>query len=493
MDLEQDGMTPDEALAYLHAFPDFERGTAGEEILTLDRMRRLLELLDHPDQAYGVVHVVGTKGKGSTAAMVASCLRAAGYRAGLFTSPHLVDYRERIRVDGAPISPEALASIVGEALRPAVEGLREAGERTPLHFELQCALAFEHFRRSGVDVAVVEAGLGGRLDATNAVSRVAETVITTIGHDHMAVLGDTLGKIAAEKAAVVRPGGRAVSAPQPAEALAVVERVCSERGATLTLVGRDLRVAGVVERAEDTTFDLHGPRARYDGLHVPLAGAYQAINAATAVAALMDLRRDYPRLDDGAIGRGLAAMRWPGRLQIVARDPLVILDAAHNRESARELAAALRRLYGGQTFVLVVAVFRDKDAADILTPLLPRASRLVVAAPAHPRALPAADLAATARGLLVARQAQSRDRDPGSVAERDRDPGSVVERDRDPGSVVERDRDPGSVVEEASSVGAALERARTRAGAAGRVLVTGSLRTVGEAMIHLKVDASSEF
>ncbi len=459
-------MTPDEALTYLLSFPDFERGTAGEEILTLDRMRRLLESLDAPDRAYNIVHVVGTKGKGSTAAMIAACLRAAGYRAGLFTSPHLVDYRERIRVAGKPIPPEALAAIVDGRLRPAVEGLRAAGERTPLHFELLCGLAFEHFRRGGVEVAVVEAGLGGRLDATNAVSEVAETVITTIGHDHMAVLGDTLGRIAAEKAAVVRPRGAVVSAPQQPEALAVVERVCRERDATLNLVGRDWRVERLVERATGVAFDLRGlgPGARYDNLAVPLAGTHQAVNGAVAVAALTDLRRDYPGLDEGAIRRGLAAVRWPGRLQIVApgfpgrdgrdgRDgPAVILDAAHNRESAAALAAALDALYPRQSFALVVAVFQDKDAADILAPLLPLASHVVVAAAGHPRALPAADLAAAARAL-----------------------------------------DARAVVEEAPSVAAALERARALVGPAGRALVTGSLRTVGEAMVHLRIDASSEF
>jgi len=459
-------MTYDEALAYLHAFPDFERGTAGEEILTLDRMRRLLELLDHPDRAYGIVHVVGTKGKGSTAAMIASCLRTAGYRTGLFTSPHLVDDRERIRVAGALIPPNALTEIVDDTLRPAVDRLRATGERTPLHFELQCALAFEYFRRDGVQVAVVEAGLGGRLDATNAVSNVAETVITTIGYDHMAVLGDTLDLIAAEKAAVVRPSGRVVSAPQPPDALAVVERVCYEREATLSLVGRDWRVEDVVEHTDETVFDLSGPGMRYDRLNVPLTGAHQAINAAVAVAALSDLRRDYPRLDDTALRRGLAATRWAGRLQIVACDPLVILDAAHNRESAAALAGALQRLYPGQSFVLVVAVFRDKSVRDVLTSLLPLAAHVVVTAADHPRALPSADLAAATRALVDENRESWLDR-------------GVLEA-----------RDSGILIERAPSVAEALERARALAGPTGRVLVTGSLRAVGEAMIQLKIDAT---
>ncbi len=467
-------MTYDEALAYLHAFPDFERGTAGEEILTLDRMRRLLEALGHPDRAYGVVHVVGTKGKGSTAAMITSCLRAAGYRTGLFTSPHLVDYRERIRVDGALIPPAAMAAIVDDTLRPAVDRLRAAGERTPLHFELQCALAFEHFRRDGVQAAVVEAGLGGRLDATNAVSNVAETVITTIGYDHMAVLGDTLDRIAAEKAAVVRPGGRVVSAPQPPDALAVVERVCRERDATLSLVGRDWRVEDVVEHTDDTVFDLRGPETRYDGLRIPLVGAHQAVNAAVTIAALSDLRRNYTRLDDTALRQGLATTRWAGRMQTVACDPLVILDAAHNRESAAALAGALQRLYPNQPFVLVVAVFRDKSARDVLRPLLPLASHIVVTAADHPRALPSADLAAVTRALID----EDREARLGHGGLEVPDPGRL------------KSRVSGILIEDASSVAAALERARALAGPTGRVLVTGSLRTVGEAMIQLKIDAT---
>lgn len=433
-------MTPSDALVYLQSFPDWERGTAAsEETYTLDRMRRLLELLDHPDRAYDIVHVVGTKGKGSTAAMIASCLRSAGYRAGLFTSPHLVDYRERVRVDGALIPPEALATIVQERLRPAMETLRAAGERVPLHFELLCALAFEHFRRSGVRVAVVEAGLGGRLDATNAVAQTTLTVITTLGYDHMAVLGHTLAEIAAEKAAVIRPGGQVVCAPQPPEAMSVIERICQERDAQLTVIGRDWRVGEIAESAEETTFTVVSPTLRYEQMRLPLAGAHQAINGAVAIAVLTALRPRYERLDRMAMRWGLAQVTWPGRMQVAARDPLVLLDGAHNSDSAAALAGALQRLYPEQRFVLVVGVFGDKDAAAILAPLLPLASCVVATATEHPRALPAEKLAAAARTL-------------------------------------------GAVAVEAPSVAAALDQARAIAGATGRVLVTGSLRTVGEAM-----------
>lgn len=439
-------MTPDEALAYLQSFPDWERGTAAsEETYTLDRMRRLLEVLDHPECAYDIVHVVGTKGKGSTAAMIDSCLRAAGYRTGLFISPHLVDYRERVRVDGTPIPPEDMAAVVAERLCPAVERLRAAGDRPPLHFELLCALAFEHYRRRGVEVAVVEAGLGGRLDATNAVATTALTAITTIGYDHMAVLGETLTEIAGEKAAVVRPGVPVVCAPQPPEAMAVIEQVCRSRAAPLWTVGREWRVEVVEESIDGTAFDLRGPGGYEERLRVPLAGAHQAANAATAVAALAALAPRYPRLTGEAIAHGLAAVRWPGRMQVAARAPLLLLDAAHNRESAAALAGAVARLYPGQPFVLVVAVFRDKDAAAVLAPLLPLAAHVVVAAADHPRAMPANELADGVRAL-------------------------------------------GGSAEQAPTVAAALERARDLAGPGGRVLVTGSLRTVGEVLAALGLD-----
>ena len=439
-------MTSDQALAYLQSFPDWERGTAGSaETYTLDRMRRFLQLLGQPDQAYPIVHVVGTKGKGSTAAMIAAGLRAAGPRVGLFTSPHLVDYRERVRIDGRMIPPAALAAIVDERLRPAVERLRAAGEKTPLAFEMLCALAFEHFRRLGVAVAVGEAGLGGRLDATNAVTETTLTAITTIGYDHTAVLGETLAAIAGEKAAVVRPAVPVVSAPQPPEALAVIEETCRARGANLQLVGREWRVERVVETLDETVLDLYGPGVTFENLRVSLAGAHQATNAAVAVAALTLLRPRFPDLDEGAIRRGLADVSWPGRLRAVARDPLVILDGAHNRESAAALAGALSRLYPDRPFVLVTAIFRDKSPEVILAPLLPLAARVVVAAADHPRALPASALAETVRSL-------------------------------------------GGTADEAPSVAAAIDRARALAGSAGRVLVTGSLHTVGEAMRHLGIE-----
>ena len=442
-------VTYEEALAYLQSFPDWERGTAtNDETYTLNRMRRLLETFDHPDRAYPIVHVVGTKGKGSTAAMLESCLRAAGYRTGLFISPHVVEFRERVQVDGALIGKADFAAAVGERLMPAVARLQQAGERRPLHFELLCALAFEYFRQRRVEVAVVEAGLGGRLDATNAVAATALTVVTRIGFDHMAVLGHTLAAIAGEKAAVVRPGGLVVSAEQHPEAMAVIERVCREREARLIVVGRDWTATLLDLQVDATALDLAGSTTQYPNLRVALAGAHQAQNAAAAVAALDALRPLLPRLDDGAIRQGLAAVRWPGRLQVVTSDPLVLVDAAHNGESAEALAAALRRLYPGRHFVLLVAMFGDKDARAFLAHLAPLAGHVVATSVGHPRSLPAAGLAGVAREL-------------------------------------------GLAVEVAENLAAGLQRARELAQPGG-VVVTGSLRTVGETLAILGMGHGGE-
>jgi dihydrofolate synthase/folylpolyglutamate synthase len=448
--VETASVTYEEALAYLQSFPDWERGTAtNDETYTLDRMRRLLEALDHPDRAYPIVHVVGTKGKGSTAAMLESCLRAAGYRTGLFISPHVVEFRERVQVDGELIGAADFARVVGERLMPAVARLQQAGERRPLHFELLCALAFEHFRQSRVEVAVVEAGLGGRLDATNAVAATALTVLTRIGYDHVVVLGHTLAAIAGEKVAVVRPGGLAVSAEQDPEALAVIERVCLERAAHLAVVGRDWTATLVDLQFDGTTFDLAGPATRYLNLRVALVGAHQAQNAAAAVAALDALRPLLPKLDEAAIRQGLAAVRWPGRLQTAARDPLVLVDAAHNGESAEALAAALRRLYPGRRFVLLVAMFGDKDARAFLSHLAPLSGHVVATSVGHPRSLPADALADVAREL-------------------------------------------GLAVEVPENLAAGLRRARELAQPDGAVVVTGSLRTVGEALADLGIGHGEE-
>ena len=328
-----------DALNYLYSFTDYEkRGFAAyaPEFYDLDRVRHLLALMGEPQRAFRAVHIAGTKGKGSTAAMIESVLRAAGYRTGLYTSPHLHSFRERIQEAGELI-PEAGVIRLVEEMQPLVA--RVDGVTT---FEIITCLAFAWFAEQGVAWAVVEVGLGGRLDATN-VLHPAVTVITPISYDHVAILGDTLTQIASEKAGICKPGVPLVSAPQPGEALATIRGVCERLGAPLTLVGRDWTWQSGAADLDGQAFTVrHGKRVSFE-LHLPLLGEHQLVNATTAAAVLSVLEQGGLEVPPSALREGLQAVRWPGRLEILGREPLVVADGAHNGDSARKLIAALQR------------------------------------------------------------------------------------------------------------------------------------------------------
>jgi dihydrofolate synthase/folylpolyglutamate synthase len=336
----------------------------------LERMQRALDALGHPERAYPVLHVGGTNGKGSTCAMAAAALAAAGHRVGLYTSPHLVRFNERIQVDGAPVDDGALADVFEEIRRacPWHEAGAEDGERLT-YFEFATLAGLVHFARAGVGAAVVEVGLGGRFDATNAiVPRV--TAIARIGLDHTQFLGDTVEQIAFEKAGIFKPGVPAVvHGRQPPGALETLRAEAARRGAPFFAAPSDYA----------------GP--------IALSGPHQQGNAALADAALRALARAGVALPDEAIARGIATARWPGRLEELGG---VLLDGAHNPDGAVALAASLRALYPGRPVELVLGVLADKDHAGILAALAPVARRLHVVTPSSPRARPADELAAAA-------------------------------------------------------------------------------------------------
>jgi len=340
----------------------------------LERMQRALDALGRPEQAFEVLHVGGTNGKGSTCAMAAAALGAAGHRVGLYTSPHLVRFNERIQVEGAPIPDGALGARVAEVRRacPWHEAAAE-GERLT-YFEFATLAALLHFAVEGVDVAVVEVGLGGRLDATNAiVPRV--TAVARIGLDHTQLLGDTVERIAVEKAGIFKPGVPAVvHGRQPPGALETLRAEAERRGAPF------------VQAAPDWP----GP--------VGLPGPHQRGNAGLAAAALRQLAGQGVALSEADIAQGIATARWPGRLEEVGG---VLLDGAHNADGAAALAAALRALHPGRPVELVFGVLSDKDAGGMLGALAPAARRLHAVAPASPRARPAAEVAALAATLGV--------------------------------------------------------------------------------------------
>ncbi len=336
----------------------------------LERIEALCEALGHPERRYALVQVGGTNGKGSVSAMLAAVLRAAGRRVGLYTSPHLVSFRERIRVDDAPIPEDGVVDGV-EALATLVARLDAS------LFEATTALALDHFAREVVDVAVLEVGLGGRLDATT-VGTPRVTALAQVDVDHQQVLGATLGAIAAEKAAIVRPGvGLALSAAQAPEAMAVIERRAREVGVPLLVAGRDLAVRASPRGLDGFRLACAGPGFAFEDLALSLAGDYQPANALLAVAAAHALG-----VDESALRAGLARAHWPGRFQLIPRLRIpggwLVLDGAHNPGAAAALARSLDTHFGRAGLTLVLGISRDKDAASILSLLAPLARTLVL-------------------------------------------------------------------------------------------------------------------
>jgi dihydrofolate synthase / folylpolyglutamate synthase len=382
-----------QALDYLYSYVDYSLKKSSELAkahFELGRMRALMDLLGNPQDAYPIIHVAGTKGKGSTSALAASALMAAGHKTGLYTSPHLQDYAERIQIDGKPIAHLQLVELV-EELKPAVAKIPALTT-----FEITTALGFLYFARQKVQAAVVEVGLGGRLDATNVVTpRVA--VITSLSYDHMAVLGNTLTLITGEKAGIIKPGIPVVSAPQPDEAMIVLEKTAAERNARLTLVGRDVsyqslehsldgQTLAILDQPASSGNPLEGQELKSVILRIPLLGMHQVVNAATAYTAL---QRSGLGLSEQAVRKGFGEVRWPCRFEILCRQPVVVLDSAHNADSARHLRQTLDDYFPGRPVFWVFSILEDKDAAGMLAELKPRLAHVIATQTDHPRVLEA--------------------------------------------------------------------------------------------------------
>jgi dihydrofolate synthase/folylpolyglutamate synthase len=355
--------------------------------LKLERMRTALAVRGHPEAAYPAIHVAGTNGKGSTAAMLEAVLRAAGRRTGLYTSPHLVDFAERIRAGGRTMPHGAVAALVAE-LRQALE----AHGIALTHFEFSTLLALEWFARIGVEVAIVEVGLGGRLDATNTVEPVA-TAVTSIAHDHEEWLGHELRQIAFEKAGIAKPDVPLVLGRMAAEAERVIAEHAAAVGAPVLRVGRDGALDGACFRGPD--------RLVWDGLALGLDGAFQRRNAEVALLALSLLRRRWG-VDADAVRAGLGTVRWPGRLAVLGSAPPVVVDGAHNPAGVAALAAELPAMVGTRRLVVVFAVMADKAWPAMLEHLIPHAAELVITRVGR-RGLDPHALAAAVRGTVAVR------------------------------------------------------------------------------------------
>jgi len=373
------------ALDYVLRFADYERMPRSALVFDLRRIEALLLRLNNPQEAAKSIHIAGTKGKGSTVAMIASILTQAGYRTGLYTSPHLLDFTERIQIDGRPIAREDFAGLVAK-LKPEVEAMNALsafGELTT--FEILTALAFTYFREREVDYQVLETGLGGRLDATNVV-KPEVCAITSISFDHTDVLGDTLSQIAREKAGIIKPGSTVVCAPQSPEAMEVIVSICQERGVRVVRIGSDVTWRRKTFSSEGQTFQLKGLLGEYE-FNLPLLGEHQLENAATAVAASEILVERGAKISPESMAKGLAQVRWPGRLQILQRKPWVIVDGAHNADSARRLVKALKGYFKYDRAFLIFGASSDKDIAGMVSELALFPDSVIVTRSRHPRAV----------------------------------------------------------------------------------------------------------
>jgi dihydrofolate synthase / folylpolyglutamate synthase len=390
------------ALDYLYSFVDYSLRHSSELAkadFNLDRMFALMEELGDPQTKYPIIHVAGTKGKGSVCALTASALQAAGYKVGLYTSPHLLDFTERIQINGEPLSHEQLVELV-EEIKPAVAKIPKLTT-----FEITTALGLLAFAKQNVHAAVVEVGLGGRLDATNIIIPKV-SVITSLSYDHMAVLGDTLAKIAAEKAGIIKEGVPVVSAPQKEEALKVLEQVARLHNSNITLIGKDV----IFERLSSS---LDGQALYLSSLifqpssfeaHIPLLGFNQIENAATSYAAL---KASGLEISDEAIQNGFAQVHWPARFEVVRRDPPVILDSAHNQDSFARLRETLEEHFPGKPVYLIFGASEDKNIPGMFAEMKPKIKRLIVTRADHPRALDVEKIVELARQANVESEAVS--------------------------------------------------------------------------------------
>ena len=373
------------ALEYLYSYVDFSLQkvvTYSPARFKLERMQALVASLGDPQTAYPCIHVAGTKGKGSVSVLCASALSQAGYKVGLYTSPHLDDYAERIQINGEFI-PHADLVTLAEQIKPHVAAIPELTT-----FEITTALAFMYFAMQKVNAAVIEVGLGGRLDATNVVLPEV-SVITSISYDHTYLLGNTLTEIAGEKAGIIKPGIPVVVSPQEEEARIVLERIARERDAPLLQVGRDILFKEVSHTLDGQTLQVWTPGGKNGSprLTIPLLGSHQVVNAATAFASLQVFDQMGVKIGLKDIKGGFANAFWPGRFEIIQKSPAVILDCAHNRDSAQKLRFTLEEYYPGEKVHLVFGASEDKDIQGMLSELLPVVEELYLVKSFHPRAI----------------------------------------------------------------------------------------------------------
>lgn len=390
-----------DALDYLYSFIDYSlkrnfRYTADK--FNLDRLHRFMHYLGDPHKDYGIIHIAGTKGKGSVSAMCASVLAAEGYKTGLYTSPHMVDFTERVQIDGLPISKKDLVDVVNQ-LKPVTEKVPEITT-----FELTTAMAFLYFSQQNVDYVVLEVGLGGRLDATNIVDPLV-SVITSISYDHVKILGNTLSEIAAEKAGIIKPNVPVVISPQKEEARLKLVEIANKNNSPIIRVGRNYLYAADNHSLDGQTLLVWTPEEQPlvdefiesagrsiwspTRLRIPLLGFHQVENAATAYGTLKTIEKYGVSLSQRAYLEGFAKVHWPGRMEILRKHPPIVIDSAHNRYSALKLRQAMDDYFPGLPIILVFGASEDKDIEGMFHELMPRVWRVITTESSHPRSIEA--------------------------------------------------------------------------------------------------------
>jgi dihydrofolate synthase / folylpolyglutamate synthase len=377
-----------EAERYLQGLTDYEKSTSilyNPANYDLRRMHLLLSALGDPHKGRTTVHIAGTKGKGSTAAMISSILTAAGYRTGRFTSPHLFSWQERIAFNGRPITKRDFARIAGTVRNHVGVINTEARFGKLTTFEALTAMAFSYFREKKVDVQVLETGMGGKLDSTNVVDRPDVCIVTSISLDHTQVLGNTVAQIANEKAGIIKPGCTLISAPQPAGAMKVIEKTQRQTLTPLVLAGRDVTWENQGSNWRRQVFSVHSKSCSYT-LKLPLLGDYQMENAALAIAAIEALQEKGVNTDCTHIMRGMSQVKWPVRLQVLSRNPWLIADGAHNPYSIKKVIESINKYFPHKKTSVIFGSSQDKDIEGMAKELAGFADRVILTASSHPRA-----------------------------------------------------------------------------------------------------------
>jgi dihydrofolate synthase/folylpolyglutamate synthase len=356
--------------------------------LGMQRIERLCELLGNPEKELKVVHVAGTNGKGSTTTFISSILMSQGYRVGIYTSPYIERFTERIKINENEIKEEELAGLVTE-IKSDIDRIVEEGLEHPTEFEIITACAFKYFKDQQVDFVVLEVGLGGRFDATNVVDPVL-SVITTISYDHINILGDTLGKIAFEKAGIIKKDRPVVMYPQEKEAMDVLMKQAHDMNSKIYMVG-DMKHEVVEDTVDGIVFNAAG-EGEYNNLKINLLGMHQVFNALTALKSIEVLRSEGFKVEDSAIYSGLAAARWPGRFEIISRHPYIVLDGGHNMQGIESIAASVKKYFEGRKIRIITGMLKDKDYSAMASKLGSICDYFITVEPNSPRALTADEM-----------------------------------------------------------------------------------------------------